>query len=226
MRKIAGWLSDYEEQLLAYFAKKSPGTIVEIGSFQGKSTVAMGLATRNLIYAIDPHQGQTQANGKKGLPTYTVFLKNIKKYHLDKVVPIRKTSETANKGWKKKISLLHIDGLHEYEFAKQDLKLWLPHLENNGVVICHDAFAPFPEVWRAVREEIFNGKFSYIGVLDSQVFAVKGRGWNYQQPFIILASNIWHSNLPYSVRDFLVKRVLKSFYLNKFILKEIFRRPL
>lgn len=209
-RGILSWLSKREERLLAYFARKSDGLIVEIGSYQGKSTVAMAKVTNNKVYAIDPHY----------LKSYAKFLANTKKYK--NIIPVKKTSKVANKNWLEKISLLNIDGNHEYKFAKQDLKLWLPYLKDNGVVICHDAFAPYPEVFKAVKEEIFaKNIWSYIGICDSQIFAVKGKPkLNWQRPFIILASNIWHQEkLPYGLRDFIVKRILKIFYLNRFVLQ-------
>lgn len=204
------WLSQREGKLLAYFAKKTRRTIVEIGSYLGMSTVFMAKATKNPIYAIDPHY----------LKSYKKFLANTKKYK--NIIPVKITSAEANKNWKEKISLLNIDGNHEYKFAKQDLKLWLPYLEDNGVVVCHDAFAPYEEVWRAVKEEIFDKNFGYVGINDSQIFAVKNKKNNFQKPFIILASNIWHNEkLPYFLRDFIVKRILKPFYLNKFMLLAI-----
>lgn len=208
------WLSQREGRLLAFFAKKTDGLIVEIGSYLGMSTIFMAKVTKNPIYAIDPHY----------LKSYKKFLANTKKYK--NIIPVKKTSEQANKNWKEKISLLNIDGNHEYKFAKQDLKLWLPHLEDGGVVVCHDAFAPYPEVWQAVYEEIFvknlpvgKAGFGYVGVNDSQIFAVKGGKRNFQRNFIILASNVWHNEkLPYFLRDFIVKRILKLFYLNKIMI--------
>ncbi len=212
---IKGWLSKNEEKLLAHFAKKADGVIVEIGSFQGKSAVAMAKMTKNPIYAIDPHY----------LGSYKKFLQNTKKYK--NIIPIKKTSAAANKNWSSPISLLHIDGNHEYKFAKQDLQLWLPHLKDDGVVICHDAFCPFPDVFKAVKEEIFNKSgWAYIGVLDSQIFAIRGKEkLNWQRPFIILASTIWHNkNLSEKFRFFIVNRVLKIFFMNKFILQTIFAK--
>lgn len=209
---IAGWLSKNEGGLLAYFAKRAKGIIVEIGSFQGKSTVAMAKVTKQPIYAIDPHY----------LRSYRKFLKNTKKYK--NIIPVKKTSSQTAKNWGRPISLLHIDGAHEYKFAKEDLQLWLPHLENDGVVVCHDAFAPYPDVWRAVKEEIFDRSgWAYIGVLDSQIFAVKGQPQlNWQRPFIILASNIWHNeSLSETLRFFIVNRILKIFFLNRFMLLSI-----
>ena len=212
--RIPGWLSKNEGKLLAHFAQKTNGVIVEVGSFQGKSTVFMARVTKNPIYAIDPHY----------LNSYKKFLKNTKKYK--NIIPIKKTSAAAAKNWRLPISLLHIDGAHEYRLVKQDLKLWLRHLTPDGVVICHDAFAPYPEVFKAVKEEIFDKPgWAYIGALDSQIFAICGKKkLNWQRPFIILASNIWHNkNLPENLRFFIVNRLLKIFFLNKFMVRAILK---
>jgi hypothetical protein len=89
-------------------------------------------------------------------------------------------------------------------------------------VVFHDAFAPYPQVWQAVYEEIFLKNFGYIGINDSQIFAIKNGEYNFQKPFIVLASNIWHNEkLPYKLRDFVVKRILKPFYLNPLMLSGI-----
>src|SRR5262249_36709919 len=67
IRSIEGWLSDSEADLLmAAAARAMRGTevhpIVEIGSYCGKSTVALGRVALSLkrkarICAIDPHEG-------------------------------------------------------------------------------------------------------------------------------------------------------------------------
>jgi hypothetical protein len=44
--------------------------------------------------------------------------------------------------WKRKIDILHIDGAHDYENVLKDLKLWAPHLKENGVILMHDVFNP------------------------------------------------------------------------------------
>lgn len=236
--QISGWLSRREGLLLHYFAKLlgRKGEVVEVGSFQGKSTAFMAQALKDLgigkVAAIDPHLGETHVakTGPKFGETFSKFKGNLHKLGLSQnVLAIRKTSAKANKGWKKSIAVLNIDGLHEYEFAKQDLDLWLPHLILGGVVICHDAFSPFPEVFAAVKKTVFeSGKFRFVGVSESQIFAIKGRPQNIIEKvdlwrsifFISLASSIWQSKkVPPLIADFLVKRVLKVFYLNRLMVQ-------
>lgn len=225
---IPGWLSKNEGKLLQRLAGSLPenAVVVEVGSFQGKSTTYLAKGLKDgKIYAIDPHLGETLIGARRLPPTYRTFINNTKQYK--NIIPIRKTSAEANKNWKLSIDLLHIDALHEYEFVKKDLKMWLPHLKSRGIVICHDAFTSFPEVWMAVKEEILDKKgWGYVGVLDSQFFAIKGRPQlNWQRQFIILASELWHiSWMPENLRFFIVNRLLKLFFLNKYMFLGMFDR--
>ncbi len=233
--KIPGWLSRREGRLLYYFSSLlgHKGSVVEIGSFAGKSTAFLALALKETgashVFSIDPHLGQTHADSPrvKSKETFGRFKKNLKNLGLEKrVVILRKTSEEANRGWTKPIAVLNVDGLHEYEFAREDLRLWLPHLIPGGAVICHDAFSPYPEVFAAVREMVFDsGEFRFVGVSESQIFAIKGEPTSLLERinlwrsvfFVTLASSIWHNKqIPAPIADFLVKRVLKVFYLNRF----------
>ena len=60
-RQVDGFLTDNEGELLHNFAKRctSKGTIVEIGSWKGKSTIWLGNGSkkgnRATVYAIAPH---------------------------------------------------------------------------------------------------------------------------------------------------------------------------
>ena len=64
--KAEGWLSDREGEILYNLAKncKGKGVIVEIGSWEGKSTIWIGSGSKNgnkvKIYAIDPHTGSSE----------------------------------------------------------------------------------------------------------------------------------------------------------------------
>jgi len=231
---LPGWLSLNEGRLLYDLVKTTPrnGEVVEIGSFQGKSTIFIASALKNLnrpaMFSIDPHVGQTHVGKKEFSPTFVSFQRNIKNAGISKyVTAIRKTSAAAAKTWKKPIAFLNVDGLHEYKFIKEDLTLWSPFIVDGGVVVCHDAFSPFPDVFCAIKEEIFStGDYRYVGVNDSQFFAVKGRPRNIFEElnferskfFLILASRIWSNNaLPKSLRFIIVNRILKIFFMNKFL---------
>lgn len=236
--KLDGWLSRNEGRVLYQLAKSltNDSMVVEIGSFQGKSTICLAQALKEKgsgrVYSVDPHLGQTHQGEKEFSQTYSSFLKNIKNFKVsDFVAPIRKKSLEAAKNWKKPIDLLHIDGLHEYKYVKQDLGSWIPYLIDGGVLVCHDAFTPEPDVFRAIEEEVIqSGQFCYLAPNDSQIIAIKGKPtgiWqkiNYwrQVYFVTLACQIWQNPIiDYNLRYFLVNRVLKLFFLNKFMIESL-----
>ena len=119
-----------------------PKVCVEIGSARGKSACAVGLALRRngggKLFAIDPHR-TTNWNDTNSVDSFAVITENLRKAGVTEQVEIvRQTSDTAAKGWDKNIDLIFIDGDHSYEGVKADWDLFLPHLNEFGVVVFHD----------------------------------------------------------------------------------------
>jgi predicted O-methyltransferase YrrM len=146
------------------------GVIVEIGSWKGKSTVALALGAGNLhsekIYAIDPHRVMPEEGYLED--TEAEFLANIKRAGVaDRVVPMIMTSEAAAREWDKPIRLLWIDGDHRYEAAKLDFSLWEPHLVEGGLLAMHDTIrkkGPKRVLW----ENVFTSdRFQEIAIVDN-----------------------------------------------------------
>lgn len=173
---VDGWLSEREAWFLYETAKKTSkdGVIVEIGSWQGKSTICLAKGSQEgnkvPVYAIDPHIGSSehQKDGQK-VWTFEKFKENIKRAGVeDMVFPIVKTSEDAIKGWDKPISFLWIDGAHEYEFVKKDFELWSPFLIDGGIVAFHDVVSTFSGPRKNIFKEILlSKKFSKFNVIKS-----------------------------------------------------------
>ncbi len=156
--EIGGWLGHEEGRLLYELAASADpaGCIVEIGSWHGRSTIwlaagaAAGRGAR--VVAIDPHSGTPLR--AEGETTEPVLRANLERARLrDRVEVVVGTSESVAVGWSRPISLLWIDGDHEYESVRRDLALWEPHLLPGGFVALHDTF-----VWegpeRVVRESL------------------------------------------------------------------------
>ena len=76
--------------LTAKNLKVKPKTVVEIGSFLGKSTIFLGSGINRFagarVYAIDPHRGDAVINHQFSGPTYKKFLANITRSRLGKIV--------------------------------------------------------------------------------------------------------------------------------------------
>jgi predicted O-methyltransferase YrrM len=147
-----------------------PGVIVEIGSFKGKSTVALArgaAATHQAkVYAIDPHRIQPEEGYLEN--TQAAFLANIKNGGVEnQVVPMIMTSEAAAKGWDKPVRLLWIDGDHRYEPSKLDFNLWEPYVVEGGIIAMHDTIRkPGPK--RVLWEKVFrSGCFQEIAIVDN-----------------------------------------------------------
>lgn len=177
---VNGWLSDKEGEFLYNSAKNSVkgGVIVEIGSWQGKSTIYLGWGSKNgngnHIYAIDPHIGSSEHQiSDQKIWTFEKFKENIKNAELNDIVtPIVLTSEEANKGWDLPISLLWIDGAHEYEYVKKDFELWSPFLVEGGIIAFHDN--NYPDVKKLTSETIsINKTFVNLRDVDSILSATK-----------------------------------------------------
>ena len=141
---------------LLYGLARSPKVCVEIGSARGKSACAVGLALRRngggKLYAIDPHR-ITNWNDTNSVDSLAIITENLRKAGVTEQVEIvRQTSGAAAKGWDKKIDLIFIDGDHSYEGVKADWDLFLPHLNEFGVVVFHDTLwdlRPDPKIARA-----------------------------------------------------------------------------
>lgn len=193
INSMSGWLSGKEADILYRLASKvtGKGTIVEIGSWKGKSTTCLALGSKagasTHITAIDPHTGSSE-HGK--VDTFAEFLENIKQNGIaDMVEPIRKRSQDVGKEWDKPVELLWIDGAHEYEYVLQDLKIWEPHLIEGGVVAFHDS--PMPGPWKVIEDHLYKGtKFRNIRFVHGITYATKGKATPIRNRGMMLLRNV------------------------------------
>lgn len=175
---VRGLISRHEGEFLFNCALNSNCT-VEIGSFQGFSTLILAYATKiknNLpITAIDPHQGLFLDG--KNIDTYEIFLKNIKEFNLEKYIDVeRTTSAKASKSWNHKIYFLWIDGDHDYEAVKIDYTLWEPRVIKGGIIAFHDAGKnglSWPGPRKLVDEIELSNKFMPFQYVEGIAWAIK-----------------------------------------------------
>ncbi len=182
--RVEGWLSHHEAILLYELAKKvsAQGEIVEIGSYKGKSTIALasGLyASKKLgkIWAIDPHEGIIKEGqhfpNKK---TFNDFKKNIQTAGVESLVqPVVETSRKAAKEWNQPIRLLFLDGLHDYQHTVEDYRIWSPWVVKGGVIAFHDGFCGEAGVWKVIHSHVFHRKdIVDIGTVSSILYVILG----------------------------------------------------
>ena len=138
---IRGWLTRREGKFLYRLAGNVPdnGVIVEIGSYEGRSTVclAKGIKHNAKVYSIDPHTRWCRRYNEIG--TGERFLSNMRNSGVgDRVVPIFDYSYNAARKWYRHINLLFIDGSHDEDSVTRDFKLFFPFVAYGGWIVLHD----------------------------------------------------------------------------------------
>src|SRR5256884_7036404 len=132
---VPGWLTDEEGEALYDLARActGKGVIVEIGSWKGKSTVCLGLGSKEgaplPIYAVDPHADYRFGD----------FKTNVERAGIaDLVRPIASLSQPAADDFDEPIELLFVDGSHEYDLVLEDFEKWVPKVVEGGWIAFHD----------------------------------------------------------------------------------------
>ncbi|MEX2593614.1 MAG: glycosyltransferase [Anditalea sp.] len=186
IKKIEGWLADKEADLLLAITLKAchslptPHHIVEIGSYQGKSTVVLGSVAKAFfpeakVFAIDPHEGVIGAMDQ-GLqhvpPTLEKFKKNIESAGLTDVVVLIK-DHSYHVSWENPISLLFIDGLHDYPNVARDFWKFSPYVVTGGYIAFHDYAHYYPGVQAFVDEILLSVQYRKIRLSESLMVVQK-----------------------------------------------------
>ncbi|MBB5913441.1 putative O-methyltransferase YrrM [Nocardia transvalensis] len=164
------------------------GTIVEIGTYCGKSSIYLGAAARETgatVYTIDHHGGSEEhqpgweyhdsslvdpETGK--FDTVTEFRRSIVRAGLtDTVVGVIGSSATVARMWATPIRLLFIDGGHTEEAAQRDYANWAHWVAPGGALLIHDVF-PDPRdggqaPYNIYRKALDSGKFREVSVTGS-----------------------------------------------------------
>lgn len=162
-KQIEGWMSESELHYLASEAK-SHKSIVEIGSWLGRSTRALAdnLPPGGRVYCVDTWDGTGDdpafafAKEYDGNGAFIRFYKNLWD-HIDagRVVPLRMSSLAASKLMRQlriPVNMIFVDGCHEYPAVKDDLMNWRPLLTADGLLCGHDYTPDWPGVGQAVNE--------------------------------------------------------------------------
>lgn len=164
---VYGFMLDEELRLLNRLASEVPagGVIVEIGSFQGKSTIALGLGAKvngAQVWAIDPHNDyMVDEDTHYGMENHANLLKNLVTYGVADTVRVV-ALPSAELCWKpeKDIDLIFIDGDHEAKAVKEDFQLWAWHVPSIGHIAFHDYANPlWPGVKQVVSEAVATGEW-------------------------------------------------------------------
>lgn len=169
---VVGFLDPEESRMLYDLASRCPpnGIIVELGNYQGKSTVSLGLGAKEagaFVWTIDDHaEHSIDALAHYGIKDNAALMENLTLFGLGETVRIisLKSYEVAQ-SWTRKIDLLFIDADHSYEGVKRDFECWSPHVR--GFLAFHDSSGHFPEVSRLMEEIIAAGEWERVKLVDA-----------------------------------------------------------
>ena len=161
--------------LLASLATQAPpgGVIVEIGAWKGRITAWLVEASerrpdRPPVVSIDPHSGQLGES-------WDDFCRTVADFNLAErgLQIVRASSHVVAQTWSRPISLLWIDGSHDYEDVALDIADYTSHVVAGGIVAFDDsAGGAFPGVERAIAEwSATSGNFQRIATLrETSIF--------------------------------------------------------
>jgi predicted O-methyltransferase YrrM len=171
---VEGWFSPEQvARVVARAAAVPPtGRIVEIGSFRGRSMIAIARSAPDgtEIVAIDPHAGNDR--GPQEIEGFEdeaaidskVFLTNLERAGVrDRVTYVRKFSHDALDDVPGPIDLLHIDGAHRYKPASDDIATWGAKVVDGGSVLIHDSFSSVGVTLALATKLAFSGRWRYAG---------------------------------------------------------------
>jgi Methyltransferase domain len=170
--ELEGWMNDAELLWLAEQAS-AHHTILEVGSWKGRSTRALADNTQGTVYAVDLWDWRpagwmdpatyTKAMLQKRTDDYIfrIFCNNLSP-HIDtgKVWPIRNTSLAAAQDLDLEFDLIFIDAAHDYESVVQDIGAWRKKLSADGMLCGHDYSQHWPDVVKAVDELVPDRKLA------------------------------------------------------------------
>jgi predicted O-methyltransferase YrrM len=144
-----GWITDKERAVLEKYASRST-RILEIGSWRGKSTLAMAQANPSaLVVSVDPHDTM----GGRLPASWSSFLASLANRDTPNVAVFRMLSTSFVHLGLGGFDMAFIDGDHSYEAVREDLEIVSRLGQRHMVVALHDyKEASYPGVQRAIEE--------------------------------------------------------------------------
>lgn len=147
-------------------------TIVEIGSYRGRSAVALSLGLRRRpgirIFAVDPHEEfRGVRGGEFGPADQAALYRNLARAGAgERVAVVSLPSIQAAAAWPHPdIGLLWLDGDHRYDAVSADFAAWRPHLAADARVAFHDSDTE--DVARVLDDLEATGQLARQGRVDS-----------------------------------------------------------
>lgn len=170
-----GWMTPAQGERLWAAAATVPadGTIVEIGSYRGKSTVVLASAAAAdgvTVIAIDPHAGndrgprQIEGRPDDGQADHDAFQANLARAGVEsRVRHVRSFSNDALDDVPGLVDVLYIDGAHRFGPARDDLVRWGARVRPGGTMLVHDAYSSVGVTLALLTTTVVGRSFRYLG---------------------------------------------------------------
>lgn len=201
---VPGWLTREQGRALwdAATTMTAAGTIVEIGSHQGRSTVVLARSAANAhgrVIAIDPF-----VDGRLfgGTATRKRFEQNMLKAGVADVVQLIVARSTAVRPtWTEPVSMVYVDGKHDFWTARDDLR-WSQHVPPGAPLLLHDAFSSIGVTLAVLLHVLPRRELRYLGRIGSLARFEAGAPTSADRLRIV-------GELPWFLRNVMIKIVLR-----------------
>lgn len=189
-RAARGFMPEREGALLHRLARERlpHGTVLEVGSYCGKSTVWLGAAARAVggaVVTVDHHRGSEE--NQAGWEHHDPGVVDPRTGRMDTLPFLRRTLEDAGLEdlvvvvvggsaavaalWRTPVTMLFLDGGHGEEPAHADYAGWAPWVQPGGLLVIHDVFPDPAEGGRppyeVYRRALAGGCFAHVEALGS-----------------------------------------------------------
>jgi predicted O-methyltransferase YrrM len=175
---VEGWMTPAQARRLWTCARTvRPGrTIVEIGSFRGRSMIVLASAADEGVelVAIDPHAGndrgpqELEGYEEQASQDHEVFNANLERAGVrERVRHLRKYSSEALADVPGEIDLLYIDGAHRFGPALDDIRRWSAKVAPGGDLLIHDSFSSVGVTGAIVASLLLSSQWRYLGRSES-----------------------------------------------------------
>jgi hypothetical protein len=171
---VEGWMTEGQARALFEAASDCPagGTIVEIGSFHGRSTIVLASACPSdaSVVAIDPHAGndrgpqEIDGYAEEASVDHRRFLENLEAAGVsDRVTHLRMFSDAALERLTEPIDVLYVDGAHRFAPARADIVGYGARVRDGGTMLIHDSFSSVGVTLAILRELLWSDRWRYCG---------------------------------------------------------------
>lgn len=168
---IEGWMKEEELLWLANQAAKHQN-ILEIGSWQGRSSYVLAANTPGKLLCVDTWKGtmserahRERLAGKGDEWLLAQFIRNVEQ--LPNIswlrLPSLEAATLLHSRNEPKFDMIFIDGDHEYEPVRNDILAWRPMLAEGGLFCGHDMSSAFTHTVVRALKDVLPGRHKAVG---------------------------------------------------------------